>query len=70
MAVNPRHVKLSAIANCPHLIFAAGHYRPDGTCRCDDPDHTVMAADGYTWNAQSHRWAAPPAGLCQCPPKK
>ena len=50
---------LSAIANCPHLIFDAGHYRTDGTCRCDEPDHTVMAAAGYIWEAQSRRWAAP-----------
>jgi hypothetical protein len=34
---------------CPHRIFAGEHYRDDGSCKCDDPNETVMAEWGYTW---------------------
>lgn len=34
---------------CPHLIFAGEHYRDDGSCKCNDPDETVMAEWGYVW---------------------
>jgi hypothetical protein len=32
----PRLALFSNIKNCPFTIFAATHYRPDGTCKCDD----------------------------------
>lgn len=40
-SLNPRQ--------CPHYIMAPEHYRPDGTCKCDDPDDPHMAEWGYTW---------------------
>jgi hypothetical protein len=43
---------------CPHCIFGDDHYREDGSCRCDDPDHQEMAEWGYVWDGTS--WASPP----------
>lgn len=51
-------VTFLTITNCPHLILAADHYRAAGTCRCDDPSHTVMVGAGYTWDAKACRWTA------------
>jgi hypothetical protein len=28
------------------------HYREDGSCRCDDPDHTDMDDWGYVWDGK------------------
>jgi hypothetical protein len=42
---------------CPHAILMAGHYRQDGFCRCNDPDHAEMREWGYTWDGA--RWIAP-----------
>ena len=30
------------IKKCPHVIFVGEHYRADGSCRCDDPEHTEI----------------------------
>jgi len=41
---------------CPHFIFAAEHYKEDGSCKCKDPQETVMAEWGYVWrDGQWHR---------------
>ena len=44
------------VMDCPHLILVPEHYREDGTCRCDDHEHQIMADWGYTWNAGVQRW--------------
>jgi len=41
---------------CPHFIMAFEHYRSDGTCRCNDPDHSEMEEWGYKWDASLGRW--------------
>lgn len=46
------------IRACPHFIIDPSHYRPDGSCRCDDPEHTVMRPWGYRWREDLGRWAA------------
>jgi hypothetical protein len=51
-----RGIKQSAIMACPHLIIAAEHYREDGSCRCDDPDHSLMVEWEYSWDAETRRW--------------
>lgn len=51
-----RLIKQSDMRRCPHFIMMPSHYREDGTCRCDDPDHTEMKEWGYVWEA---RWVAP-----------
>lgn len=55
-----KHVRTlpqSAISACPHTILDPSHYRDDGTCKCDDPNATEMAAWGYTWNAEKGQWS-------------
>lgn len=39
--------------------MAFEHYREDGSCRCDDPNHKEMIAWGYVWDIQTARWVAP-----------
>ena len=39
---NVQMLKYSDLAQCPHCIFVADHYRADGTCRCNDKSHTEM----------------------------
>jgi len=52
---NVRIIDQSTIAKCPHVIFAAEHYRADGTCKCNDPTAKEMAEWGYTWRAGQWR---------------
>ena len=47
--INVRLIKQSDICRCPHYIVVPGHYRDDGTCRCDDKAHTEMREWGYRW---------------------
>jgi hypothetical protein len=51
-----REIPQSAIMACPHTIFVAGHYREDGSCKCDDPNEKVMAEWGYTWSDTERKW--------------
>jgi hypothetical protein len=46
---NVREIRQSDLLACPFVIMAAEHYREDGTCKCNDPEHrkTVMEAWGY-----------------------
>lgn len=53
---NVRTIKQSDILACPHVILMPDHYRDDGSCRCDDEQHVVMAEWGYTWNPTTRRW--------------
>ena len=32
----------AVIRRCPYRLLRFEHYRPDGTCRCDDPTHLEM----------------------------
>ena len=45
-----REIKQADVQACPHLILVPEHYREDGTCRCDDSEHTEMVESGYTWS--------------------
>jgi hypothetical protein len=54
VATKVRLTKQADIKGCPHIIFAGEHYREDGTCRCDDPQHVEMKEWGYTW--RDGRW--------------
>lgn len=56
---NLRVIHRADIARCPYLILDPDHYRVDGTCRCDDPNASVMAEWGYVWNLRAGRWRAP-----------
>ena len=45
----------SDLLKCPFVILMPEHYRRDGSCRCNDPEHTAMV-----WNhlRTSKRYAA------------
>lgn len=45
---------------CPHLILVGEHYRTDGSCKCNDPNETVMTEWGYVWSDTTKRWESPP----------
>lgn len=51
-----REIKQSDLLKCPHVILVAEHYRPDGSCRCDDPEHKDMQTWGYVWDAGVRLW--------------
>ena len=41
---------------CPHFIFVGDHYRADGSCKCDNPNETIMASWGYVWSDKTKQW--------------
>ena len=51
-----RFISSESIRNCPWCILMPDHYREDGTCRCDDPDHKEMAAWEYVWSEEHGMW--------------
>lgn len=51
-----RTLPQAAMQACPWLIMIPEHYREDGTCRCDDPEHTELEDWGYFWNDEKERW--------------
>ncbi len=48
---NVRMIKQADIGACPHVIFMATHYRPDGSCKCDDPDERAMMIREWGYEA-------------------
>ena len=44
------NVSQEAIKACPHLIIEVTHYRPDGSCRCDDPDEQQRMIDEWGYS--------------------
>ena len=53
--VNVREIRHSDLARCPHTILMPEHYRNDGTCKCGDKSHSIMAEWGYEWDGK--RWS-------------
>jgi hypothetical protein len=53
--VTVRTMRQSDLLKCPHCIMIPDHYRPDGSCKCNDPRETVMREWGYTWTGAA--WA-------------
>ena len=35
-------IKQSDLEKCPHYILMPSHYRPDGSCKCNDPKEQAM----------------------------
>lgn len=54
--IEERTLRVSDVRACPWLIMVPEHYREDGSCRCDDPDHVEMVEAGYEWDGS--RWRA------------
>jgi hypothetical protein len=46
---NNPEITLRDVNACQHALLQAVHYRPDGSCRCDDSSHVEMVQWGYTW---------------------
>jgi hypothetical protein len=46
----------AAMQACPHFIMVPEHYREDGTCKCNDPEHKEMEEWGYEWDNDNERW--------------
>lgn len=48
--VNVASIRQADIARCPFAIMVPAHYRPDGSCKCDDPAEQAMMIKewGYT----------------------
>ena len=44
------------IEKCPFVIITPEHYRDDGSCRCNEREHTIMQEWGYTWDDTAQRW--------------
>lgn len=55
-----REIKQSDIAACPHTIFSPAHYRPDGSCKCNDPDERAMMI--RDWNYEPGDFETLPEG--------
>lgn len=45
-----RTISQAAMLKCPHVIMMPEHYRPDGSCKCNDAAHRAMMCMewGYT----------------------
>ena len=55
---NIRNIRQDSVRACPWIIFDPKHYRTNGTCRCDDPEHSEMKEWGYVWDGKA--WIAGP----------
>lgn len=54
--IQERTLKQSDIMACPHIIMVPEHYREDGSCRCDDINHSEMVMWGYKWDLEKKQW--------------
>ncbi len=52
---NVRLLDRSDIIACPHTIFMPTHYRPNGSCKCDDPDERAMMIREWGYEASDFR---------------
>lgn len=46
-----RMIKQSDIMACPHFILMRTHYRPDGSCKCDDATERAMMISEWGYEA-------------------
>jgi hypothetical protein len=44
-----------AIRKCPHVIFDFDHYRPDGTCKCNDPAEQARLIAEYDYTPEDFK---------------
>ena len=42
-------ISFDVLARCPKFLFSPDHYRDDGSCKCNDPNHDVMRDHGYVF---------------------
>lgn len=54
---NVRFIKQSDIGRCPFFIMVAEHYREDGSCKCNDPEHRKMMKKEWEYTEEDFRRA-------------
>ncbi len=52
---NVRLIKQSDIAACPQYIMVPTHYRPDGSCKCDDATERAMMIREWGYSPDSFK---------------
>ena len=58
--VNVREIKQEDMLKCPFCIMLAEHYREDGSCRCNDPEHRKMMMKEWGYKKADFREAGIP----------
>ena len=46
-------MQTSNIKSCPHYIMVPEHYRADGSCKCDDPEHREFMKREWDYDDES-----------------
>ncbi len=64
---NVRLIKQSDIGKCPFLIMVPEHYREDGTCKCNDPEHREMMKKRWGYKDRDFKRAGIRAEVRICP---
>lgn len=54
---NVRHIHQASITACPFYIMVSEHYRDDGTCKCDDPEHRKMMKKNWGYKDKDFKEA-------------
>lgn len=44
-----QYPKQSDMLKCPFAIMVPEHYRPDGSCKCNDPEHRAMMIQDWEY---------------------
>ena len=52
---NVRKIKQLMFHNCPFFIMIPEHYREDGSCKCNDPEHRKMMKKEWGYTNKSFR---------------
>lgn len=52
---NVREIKQSDLMKCPFMILMADHYRNDGTCKCNDPEHREFMKKNWEYTDDDFR---------------
>ena len=60
---NIRSIRQSDIRACSHTILSPGHYRPDGSCKCDDAEERAMRIREWEYEASDFDG---PVRLAEC----
>lgn len=50
--INERRLPRSSIAACKFYIMVPEHYRDDGSCKCDDPEHRQFMIDNWEYEEE------------------
>jgi len=52
---NVRLIRQSDIGKCPFVIMVPEHYREDGSCKCNDPEHRKMMIKEWGYSKGSFK---------------